>query len=85
MAPKVRSQLLLEQRQYQQLKRLAYERDQSLSAVVRDLLDAALGTGGKPAALVRRVRLALVGSGRDAQGRRDVARRHDRYLYGPRD
>lgn len=46
MATKVRTQLQLERRQYEQLKRLAYERNQSLSAVVRELLNAALGSRG---------------------------------------
>jgi hypothetical protein len=81
MTSKVRTQVQLERRQYEHLKRLAYERRQSLSSVLRDLLDQALGTPRRPA-LVREVRLALVGSGRDVDGRRDVARRHDEYGYG---
>lgn len=84
MSAKVRTQVQLERRQYDHLKRLAYERRQSLSAVLRDLLDGALGTARQKPALVREVRLAIVGSGRDAQQRRDVARRHDEYLYGRR-
>lgn len=84
MTTKVRTQLQLERRQYEQLKRLAYERNRSLSAVVRDLLDQALGTGEQMSSVVREVRLALVGAGRDVGGRRDVARRHDDYLYGRR-
>ena len=85
MTTKIRTQVQLERRQYEHLKRLAYERKQSLSAVVRNLLDRALGTGRPASPLVREVRLALVGAGRDAEGRRDVARRHDEYLYKRRD
>lgn len=82
MTAKVRTQLQLERRQYLRLKRLAYERQQSLSAVVRELLDQALSSGAQPPSLVREVRLAMIGAGRDVEGRRDVGRRHDEYLYG---
>lgn len=84
MNAKVRTQIQLERRQYDHLKRLAYERHQSLSAVLRDLLDEALGTSRQRPKLVREVRLALVGTGRDVEGRRDVARGHDDYAYGRR-
>lgn len=84
MRAKVRTQIQLERRQYDQLRRLAYERRQSLSAIVRELLDEALGTVGQRPRLVREVRLAVVGSGRDVEGRHDVARRHDEYIYGGR-
>ena len=40
---KVRTQIQLERRQYDRLKQLAYERGQSMSAVLRDLLEEALG------------------------------------------
>ncbi|MDP3774438.1 MAG: hypothetical protein Q8Q85_09245 [Gemmatimonadales bacterium] len=84
MSAKVRTQVQLERRQYEHLKRLAYERHKSLSAVLRDLLDEALGAGRQKPALVREVRLALVGTGKDVDGRRDVAREHDDYAYGRR-
>lgn len=82
MAPKVRTQVLLERRQYDSLKRLAYERRSSLSAIVRELLDHALGRDTETGEAVREVRLAFVGSGLDIGGKCDVARRHDDYLYG---
>lgn len=85
MATKVRTQVQLENRHYQRLKRLAYERGQSMSAVLRAILDEALDTGRPaPASAVREARLALIGAGRDPEGKRDVARRHDAYLHGPR-
>lgn len=80
---KVRTQIQLERRQYERLKRLAAERGQSLSGVLRALVDEVLGESPSPTA-VRDARLGFVGAGRDTQGRRDVARRHDRYLYGGR-
>ncbi|MFA5889595.1 MAG: ribbon-helix-helix protein, CopG family [Actinomycetota bacterium] len=80
---KVRTQIQLERRQYERLKRLALERGQSLSAVLRALVDDALGGGAAAGAgAVREARLGFVGSGRDREGKRDVARLHDRYLYG---
>lgn len=84
MATKVRTQIQLERRQYERLKRLAAERGQSFSGVLRELVDEALSGGPAGPAAVREVRMGFVGSGRDAEGKRDVARRHDRYLYGGR-
>lgn len=80
MTTKVRTQVQLEQRQYEQLKRLAYERKQSLSAVVRRLLDEALGHIARQASQVREARRGIVAAGHDAEGRRDVARHHDDYV-----
>ncbi len=82
MGSKVRTQILLERRQYERLKRLAYERGRSLSAIVRELLDTTLGGDTNATEAVREVRLGFVGSGRDIAGKADVARRHDDYLYG---
>lgn len=84
MAAKVRTQIRLERRQYERLKRLAVERGQSLSGVLRALVDEVLGGSTAGPAAIREARLGFVGSGRDAEGKRDVARRHDRYLYGGR-
>ena len=85
MADKVRTQVQIERRQYEQLKRLAYERGQSMSEVLRRLLDEALDLKSPAGrAAVREARLAMIGAGRDVEGKRDVARRHDAYLYGRR-
>ncbi len=85
MPSKVRTQIQLEPRQYERLKELAHERRQSLSRVLRTIVDDALGLGGEAGEdAVRDARLAFVGSGRDAERKRDVARHHDRYLYGAR-
>jgi hypothetical protein len=79
MADKVRTQIQLERRQYERLKRLAYEQGKSLSAVVRDLLDRTLAPDTRADA-VREARLGFVGAGRDTK--HDVARNHDAYLFG---
>lgn len=79
---KVRTQIQLERRQYERLKQLARRRGESLSAVIRELLDERLG--GISAETAHDARLRLVGSGHDAEGNRSVARRHDEYLYGGR-
>lgn len=85
MPTKVRTQIQLEPRQYERLKEMAHERRQSLSRVLRTILDEALELEGEPDdGALRDARLGFVGSGRDAEGKRDVARHHDRYLYGVR-
>lgn len=66
MADKVRTQIQIERRRYERLKRLAHERGQSMAEVVLE------------------ARFAMIGAGRDVEGKRDVARRHDAYLYGRR-
>lgn len=82
--PKVRTQVQLERRQYERLKQIAHERRQSLSGVLRTLVDEALGIPDSGPEATRKARLAFVSSGRDRDGKRDVARNHDRYLYGGR-
>jgi len=80
MTPKVRIQVLLERRQYEQIKALASKRRQSVSSVVRALLDEALQGERAAAAAVRMARMRFIGSGRDAA--EDVGREQDQYLYG---
>ncbi len=81
---KVRTQIQLEERQYTSLKRLAAEQGRSLSAILRGIVDAALG-GAETAPEDRKAALlGFVGSGRDVESARDIARQHDRYLYGKR-
>ncbi|GBD31905.1 MAG: hypothetical protein KatS3mg081_2379 [Gemmatimonadales bacterium] len=84
MGNKVRTQVQLDRRQYERLKEIAFRRGSSLSAALRALLDEALGLQPQPPdpKKIREIRLAFVGSGRDSA--RDVARHHDRYLYGGR-
>jgi len=85
MPGKIRTQIQLEPRQYERLKDLAHERRQSLAMVIRTILDEALQFEGKAdARTVRDARWAFVGKGRDAEGKRDVARHHARYLLGGR-
>lgn len=79
---KVRTQIQLERRQYERLKMLAVERGQSLSGVLRAIVDQTLDGGPEGAPSVRKARLDFVGAGRDREGKRAVAREHDRYLYG---
>jgi hypothetical protein len=81
---KIRTQIQLEQRQYERLKRLAAQQGRSLSAVLRGLVDVALGESEPAPDDVRAARVGFVGAGRDAEQVRDAARNHDRYLYGGR-
>ena len=83
MNSKIRTQVLLERRQYERLKELAFKRGNSFSGVLREVLDQALEMKPAESRAVREALLKFVGSGRDAE--RDVAREHDRYLYGDGD
>lgn len=79
---KTRTQIQLEVAQYERLRRHAYERGASLSQTVRDLLDLAFQHMSCPGPRKGKKAMRFVGVGRDREGRRDVARNHDRYLYG---
>lgn len=68
----VRTQLLLEESQHRQLKRLARASGKSMSAVLREILEEHFGTDTAGMS-------DLAGIVRDGP---DVARDHDRYLYG---
>jgi hypothetical protein len=76
----LRTQVQLEEIQYKKLKALAAERTQSISQLVRESVELFLNEAE------RRDRWGqmweAVGSCRDKEGVRDVARRHDDYLSG---
>ncbi|MBI1742549.1 ribbon-helix-helix domain-containing protein [Candidatus Acetothermia bacterium] len=72
-----RTQVLLERRHYEMLKRLAHEEGLSLSALLRQILDQSLFQPEKPS---KRPNLeALAGLGRDPHL---TGRDHDQALYG---
>ncbi len=68
-----RTQLMLEEWQYEALRSRAEGEGRSISDLVRDILGAHLK---QP----KRGRLALIEG--VAEGPSDLAREHDRYLYG---
>jgi hypothetical protein len=68
----VRTQLILEEAQHRRLKRLAQSRGKSLSAVLREILDEHFGMETDNLT-------GLAGMVNDAP---DVAREHDRWIYG---
>ena len=70
-----RTQLLLEDWQYEALRGRAQREGLSLSALVRDILGASL-TGTSPA--TRKGLDAIAGIGEDAEA---YGEHHDRYLY----
>ncbi len=76
---KVRTQVLVDEEDYQRLKREAFERGISMSAVVREMCREryarAKTTIKDPEAALR-----FIGAARDTKT--DVAERHDDYLYG---
>jgi hypothetical protein len=71
--PMVRTQLMLDERHHRTLKRLSRERGKSISALVREMLDA--GLAAEQPRLGR-----LAGILEDAP---QVAREHDRVVYTP--
>lgn len=74
----VRTQIQLEDGQYEEIRRLAHRRRISLAAAVRGLLDEALH-GGK-ARRPRGARALLGVAGVADSGLGDLGRRHDAYL-----
>lgn len=60
---KVRTQVLLERRQYDRLKELAFRRGRSLSGVLRDLLDRALWPGAAEPRAVGETRIGFPPAG----------------------
>lgn len=75
---KHRTQVQLEKWQYEALKRLAREKEISLSEALRQILDRELPSRKKPE---RKKREQLAGFFSDREG---TGRDHDRYLYrGP--
>jgi hypothetical protein len=76
----LRTQVQLDEGQYQKLKALAAERSQSISQLVRESVDLYLSTAQRRDEWAR-LREA-VGRCSDKDGARDVARRHDEYLSG---
>ncbi len=76
----LRTQVQLDESQYQKLKALAAERSQSISQLVRESVELYLSTAQGRDEWVR-LREA-VGQCSDKDGAGDVARRHDEYLTG---
>ena len=76
----IRTQVQLDEGQYERLRALAAERSQSIAQLVREGVDRVLGEADRS----RRwdTLWKAVGSCRDAEGRRDVSVRHDDVLAG---
>jgi predicted DNA-binding ribbon-helix-helix protein len=72
-----RTQVLLEHRQYQRLKRLARQEGISLSALLRQILDASLAQSISQSKKSNLKRLAGLGHDEELSGRD-----HDQALYG---
>lgn len=74
----VRTQISLTEEQYIAVKRIAAEREISLSAVIRDTVDNLLALSRRPAVDGLR---SIAGTASSGIG--DIAERHDDHLYGP--
>ena len=74
----IRTQIQLTEEQAAKLKRLANERDVSMAEVIREAVDRLPDRDDRAERFARA--LAVAGSGRDVEGKTDVAVRHDEYL-----
>jgi predicted DNA-binding protein len=72
----IRTEIQLTAEQVRQLKRIAAERGISVSAVIREAVEKAVGVDDGPAKRQR----ALAAVGRFRSGKHDVSTDHDRYL-----
>lgn len=76
----VRTQVYLEEAQYERLRAEAYRRKATLSRVLREMLDQAAGRGRRrPPLDLRKIR-GYIGCARGGIG--DLSVNHDRYAWG---
>jgi hypothetical protein len=77
----VRTQIQLTEKQAEEVKRIARARRVSTAEIIREALDNLIrsGTGVTVGAEDRRAR-ALNAVGRFSSGKRDISRKHDKYL-----
>jgi hypothetical protein len=80
---KVRTQIQLEPDEHAAVKAEARRRRVSVSQAIRDMVRSTLGIDADLDERTRRF-LAAAGAGREPDGRRDVARRHDDAWHGTR-
>ena len=74
----IRTQVQLDEDQYERLKALAVSRSQSLAQLVRESVERLLAESGRRELWERLLEAA--GSCHDPKGTRDVSTRHDEYL-----
>ena len=74
----IRTQILLTPATYEKLRRAAATRHKSRSALVREIVERALGVAAKNGIGRRRYGFTFVGTFKDKA--RDVSERHDDYL-----
>jgi len=79
---KIRTQIQLDPEDYSRVQSFARQRGLSLSGAVRLLIRQALQPQPAATSLQDAIR-RIAGSGHDKEGRTDVARRHDEFLYEP--
>ncbi len=72
-----RTQVQLEEAQYEQIRRMAAREGVSISAAIRRLLDRGMAAGEAKGPAGAKALLALAGI---AEGPSDLGRRHDHYL-----
>lgn len=77
----VRTQIQLTEKQAEEVKRIARARRVSTAEVIREALDNLIRSGAVAAVTAedRRVR-ALNAVGKFSSGKRDISRKHDKYL-----
>jgi hypothetical protein len=76
----VRTQVQLEEQEYEWLKREAYRRRTSISSIMREVIDHTAGIRKAKSEIDLSKAMTFVGKGRC--GKRDVSIHHDDYLAG---
>ncbi len=76
----VRTQIQLTERQSRRVKAVARERNVSVAAVIRECVDAGLGRTPPDRRELWKRAERFVGAFTDREGKKDVARRHDKYV-----
>lgn len=79
---KVRTQLQLDPADRKRIKSFAERRGISMASAIRMLLRQALGDTDEQNDIRWKAFLSFAGKGRDIEGKSDVAKCHDDYLYG---
>lgn len=76
----VRTQIQLTEKQSRRIKAVARQRNVSMAAVIRECVDVGLRRSAPDRRELWKRAERFVGAFADREGKKDVARRHDKYL-----
>lgn len=79
---KIRTQVQLERQQYLKIKAFARRKNISFSQALREFLDMGFDKDKQTTQTDKKSLMKIAGIGKDIEGKKDVARNHNKYLYG---